>query len=77
MLGEVRGSPQHQSGQRREAPPYRDPPGPTQRVLPPYRDPPPPPNSDLNKAKPKRNLLKVRNTTGFLSLCIGYSKIIL
>lgn len=58
VFGEVTGSPQHQPGQRREAPPYRDPPGPTQRVLPPYRDPPPPPNSDLNKVKPKRNLLK-------------------
>lgn len=32
-----------EGGGKREAPPYRDPPGPGgQRVLPPYRDPPPP-----------------------------------
>ncbi|XP_039287863.1 ras association domain-containing protein 8 [Nilaparvata lugens] len=55
-------SPSHQvspgdvggGGGKREAPPYRDPPGPLQRVLPPYRDPPPPTTS----TKPNRNLLK-------------------
>uniref|UniRef100_A0A1B6MFX6 Ras-associating domain-containing protein n=1 Tax=Graphocephala atropunctata TaxID=36148 RepID=A0A1B6MFX6_9HEMI len=42
---------------RKEAPPYREPPGP-QRMLPPYRDPPPPPTADINKLRPKKNLLK-------------------
>uniref|UniRef100_A0A1B6ED01 Ras-associating domain-containing protein n=1 Tax=Clastoptera arizonana TaxID=38151 RepID=A0A1B6ED01_9HEMI len=53
-------SPQHNMGLKREAPPYRDPPGPghSQRALPPYRDPPPPPSTDLGKVKPKRSLLK-------------------
>ncbi|XP_054271762.1 ras association domain-containing protein 8 [Macrosteles quadrilineatus] len=52
---------------RKEAPPYREPPGP-QRALPPYRDPPPPPStapaSDISKLKPKRSLLKEFDSPG-------------
>ena len=68
-------SPYGYRGGKREAPPYREPPGPAsppQRSLPPYRDPPPPlsspprpspsqpsPPSSAGKLKTKRNLLKV------------------
>ncbi|XP_069681074.1 ras association domain-containing protein 8 isoform X2 [Periplaneta americana] len=62
----LRASPSHHSdsiaspygyrGGKREAPPYRDPPGPTsppQRTLPPYRDPPPPVSSPTRGTPPR------------------------